>query len=107
MFNVCIFSRQKKLKELKELRMPDLHNAAYRGDLKETERLLKAGADTMEKFCTGLVEEGFQGLRSEATSPLAIAIWKGELEVAKLLATNMPNVNVSLFLVFFLFFDLW
>lgn len=101
---VCVYFHQEKLKELKELRMPELHNAAYRGDLKDTELLLEAGADAMEKFFTGLVEESFQGLCSKATSPLAIAIWKGKLEVAKLLAMNMPHDYVRINLLYFLFF---
>lgn len=71
--------------------MPDLHSAAYRGDLKAAEKLLEAGADPKETFCTHLVEGFGLDLHRRATSPLAIAIWKGELDVAKLLATNMPD----------------
>lgn len=74
--------------------MPQLHRAAYCGELEEVQRLIKAGAIANELFDTGLVD-GYVG--NCPTSPLAIAVWKGNLDIAELLAKKMANSEVSSF----------
>lgn len=74
--------------------MPPLHRAAYRGELEEVKRLVEAGANANEPFRTGLVKGDGEFWE---TSPLAIAVWKGNLDVAKFLAAKMANTEVSSF----------
>lgn len=75
--------------------MPRLHQAAYRGEFGKVEQLLEAGADVFERIQTDLVQNN-----SFVTSALAIAVERGHLDVAELLAKKMANTWVGFVYVF-------
>lgn len=77
--------------------MPALHRAAYYGKVKDVQDILGTGVDAGEPFDTEL-DEGL--LKRRATSPLAIAVHNGHLDVAELLAERTANTSVGFVRVF-------
>lgn len=75
--------------------MPELHRAAYRGEVGKVEQLLEAGADVFQRIQTVLISDDCPG-----TSALSIAVQRGHLEVAKLLAKKVANTWVGFASVF-------
>ncbi len=59
---------------------PPLHKAAYKGDIKEIKKLIKAG-------------ENVNSVNSEGATPLHWAAFKGHTEAAKLLLQYGADIN--------------
>lgn len=75
--------------------MPELHRAAYRGEFRKVEELLEAGADVFQRIQTDLIID-----ECPSTSALSIAVERGHLDVAKLLAEKVANTWVGFASVF-------